>query len=329
MKLVKILMIGMLICMLWECARNEQVMRQKEFTSLLIDMHVTDGILSVYGEYTPDRDKKVYSYYNELFDKYGIDRAIFDSTMHYYNSKPEVFNKIYEVVVDSLNKRLTVYNRVMNDLKARDSVNYFPVPDTLVFTENTLSRKYTINNLNPGMYRFTTMVKFDTLKSGEYSRIEARFMTKGNRDTLKVREVRVSIDTVQRRYQWSQYIDSNYTRLEIVFLDSDNLKDLKSWEAKAWNTTLFNTYLAPRYVVNQQKTLPELKDGVGEEIIGQEDVYPYITLGTGPVFGYRENIDRRSWADFGKKRIDENPVLESEEDNEVRFISEPLERLER
>ena len=70
------------------------------FTALLIDMHTTDGILAEVGE-RRDGGRTDYMYYNALFEKYGITRADFDSCLNYYTRRPEIFQAIYDAVVDT------------------------------------------------------------------------------------------------------------------------------------------------------------------------------------------------------------------------------------
>jgi phospholipid/cholesterol/gamma-HCH transport system permease protein len=38
---------------------------------------------------------------------------------------------MYDVVIDSIHRQLTAIEKVLNELKSKDSVNYFPLVDTL------------------------------------------------------------------------------------------------------------------------------------------------------------------------------------------------------
>ena len=66
------------------CSRKKVPLDEKKFTALLIDLHRTDGTLSVARGLSGLNELKNYAYYNDLFRKYGITRAEFDSCMYYY-----------------------------------------------------------------------------------------------------------------------------------------------------------------------------------------------------------------------------------------------------
>ncbi|EDM34464.1 putative lipoprotein [Pedobacter sp. BAL39] len=72
-----------------------------EMSSVLIDIHVADGIIGNIP--TPDSAKKIASaYYNGIFKKYGIDSAKYVKSMNYYNRNPKVMDEIYTRVVVNL-----------------------------------------------------------------------------------------------------------------------------------------------------------------------------------------------------------------------------------
>lgn len=226
------------------CSRKKVPLNEEKFTSLLIDLHRTDGTLSVAGN-GGGNELKNYAYYNDVFNKYGITRADFDSCMYYYSARTALFNTMYDVVIDSLNKQLTAVDMVLRALKSNDSVNFFPVPDTLFFDDCCYTHiLLEIDSLEPGLYKFSTNLQFDTLDQGKNNRITSFFLSGDNQDTLKVRDVNVLSDTLVHTYQWSQYIDSTYNRLMIKFVNSDNLDKLKGRKGHAWKMELFRPYIS-------------------------------------------------------------------------------------
>ena len=82
-------------------------------------MSVYRGIGQGYNEL------KNYEYYNDVFRKYHIDKAEFDSCLYYYSAQTVLFSKMYDVVIDSIHRQLTAIEKVLNELKSKDSVNYF------------------------------------------------------------------------------------------------------------------------------------------------------------------------------------------------------------
>lgn len=225
------------------CSRKKVPLDEKKFTALLIDLHRTDGTLSVARGLSGLNELKNYAYYNDLFQKYGITRAEFDSCMFYYSANSEQFSKMYDVVIDSLNRQKTAVDLVLRELKSKDSLNLFPVPDTLVFDSCYTHIVVEIDSILPGQYKFSTMIQFDTLDKGKNNRITAFFVSRDDLDTLKVRNVAVMTDTIKHTYRWNQYVDSLYNRLVIKFVDADNLDKLKERKGRAWNMELYKPYI--------------------------------------------------------------------------------------
>lgn len=225
------------------CSRKKVPLDEKKFTALLIDLHRTDGTLSVARGLSGLNELKNYAYYNDLFRKYGIIRAEFDSCMYYYSANTELFSKMYDVVIDSLNRQMTAVDMILRELKSKDSVNYFPVPDTLVFDSCYTHIVVEIDSLLPGQYKFSTLVQFDTLDKGKNNRITSFFVSRDKQDTLKVRDVTVMTDTIMHTYRWTQYVDSTYDYLVIKFVDADNLDKLKDRKGRAWKMELFKPYI--------------------------------------------------------------------------------------
>ena len=159
--------LGSVLLIFIACSQKKVPLDQQQFTALLIDMHVADGTLAQTKGYSAENEKKNYAYYNSVFRKYGIDRAEFDSCMRYYSAQTALFSKLYDVVIDSLNKRLTDKNRVLNELRSRDSVNYFPRLDTIVLDTAHPVFTIVVDSLQAGLYRFATTIKFDTLDKGK------------------------------------------------------------------------------------------------------------------------------------------------------------------
>lgn len=245
---------------IYGCREKSMPLDEKQFTALLIDMHKVDGILAV------DRGRnynelKNYAYYNDLFRKYGITRAEFDTCMYYYSARTVPFSKMYDAIIDTLNRQLTTVDKVLNELKSKDSVNYFPVLDTLRL-DSVFS--ITLDSIVPGLYKFGTTIQFDSIPPGRSRRITSFFLSGDGKDTLKVRDITVNIDTLKRNYYWSQYADSTYSRLVITFLDTlpplklpkpvkgrktpsvkkEKEVKLELLGGKAWDTQLFRPYIS-------------------------------------------------------------------------------------
>ena len=84
---------------------------QKKFVNVLVDIHLADGIAMENMRMSDSFILDSASLYQSVFNKYGVTRAMFDSTMEYYASRPDEFQKIYNILTAKL-------KRMEDDLKA-------------------------------------------------------------------------------------------------------------------------------------------------------------------------------------------------------------------
>lgn len=260
-------------------------LNKDQFTALLIDMHMADGVLNVAN---PEHrgEKESYLYYNDLFKKYGITRSDFDSCLNYYSKNFSAFNRIYDAVIDTLNRRQTQKMRILSQFTKNDTVNLFAgytmvvtdtirpdstnpkapkkdsviheerlvMADTVHFDKRNQFVLVEVDSIVPGMYNFYTSLKWNRRILGRRTYIQSYFLSAGN-DTLKVRDISVSTyDSVRMRdYTWSHYVkDSIYTRLvvKIVASDIDKRAKIKTKEIDGWVT---KTRLNRVYVGDNRK----------------------------------------------------------------------------
>jgi hypothetical protein len=83
---------------------GDTLIPEKKFVSILADIHLADGIgmISVNNNDTFVYDSA--SLYGAVFQKYGVTRAMFDSTMLYYTARPGDFAEVYNEVMARLKK---------------------------------------------------------------------------------------------------------------------------------------------------------------------------------------------------------------------------------
>ena len=261
----------------YACQKPTVPLDTEQFCSLLIDLHKVDGTLAVNRGMRGNNELKNYAYYNDLFQKYGISREDFDSCMYYYSAQTNLFSEMYDFVVDSLNKELTLADKVLKDLRVNDSVNYFPrifLSDSLLSDTLRLDSvvTVTIDSIVPGLYKFSTTLQFDSISSNRTRYIVSYFVSEDDRDTLWARHISVGLDTIRRSYNWSQYADSLCSRLVIRYMDmlprherlnrsrnrtaksvkKEQPMDLKAFHGRAWNNQLFRPY-TPRETENRLK----------------------------------------------------------------------------
>ncbi|WP_320914764.1 DUF4296 domain-containing protein [Butyricimonas paravirosa] len=283
----RILWVILIIAAITACSKKVPLDKD-QFTSLLIDMHTTDGMLSVArGDIRTEKDN--YLYYNDLFEKYGITREDFDSCVTYYSLQSALFNKIYDVVIDTLSRRQTKIMREWKELTVNDTVNLFPgytmivadtirpdstqakvrkkdsivyetrvvKADTVYFDKRNQFVLVKLDSIVPGMYKFTSTIKLEKSDRGKRNFIQTYFLSADN-DTLKVPDQYVGVDTLRPyKKDWEFYVaDSSYTKLFMKIPKSDRdtrvkVKKLNDREGCVYKTEIFKTYVAP----NREKQL--------------------------------------------------------------------------
>ena len=153
---------------------------------------------------------------------------------------------MYDQIIDSLNKELSTAEIILRQLKANDSVEYFVIPDTIYYDWCYKYVDVEIDSLESGLYKFSTTFKFDSIDKGKNNKIEAWFLNEERTDTLRLRDVRVTNDTIKRVYSWQQYIDTTYSVLQMRYVVSDDIDKLESRSARSWDTHLYRPYISHR-----------------------------------------------------------------------------------
>jgi hypothetical protein len=103
-------------------SKKKYVIPEKELVDVLVDLHLADGMT----EYTNVAGFTDYyldsaSLYTAIFNKHGVTRAEFDSTLSYYSTRTERFQKIYE--------KAALKIRLMEQETTKEA---YPEPDTVL-----------------------------------------------------------------------------------------------------------------------------------------------------------------------------------------------------
>ncbi len=133
------------------------IISKSKMIRFLIDLHKTDGILKTYD--LTDKILTNYdsaSYYNYLLRKYKINYADFERSFKYYFSNPEKFKQMYEIVYDSIRRRMDYLDSMRQlELKKKNlwpGKQYYLIPFQ-DYAEDSIP--FRINNPKPGIYVLT------------------------------------------------------------------------------------------------------------------------------------------------------------------------------
>jgi hypothetical protein len=141
---------------------NKNLIPEKELISILIDIHITDGLLALPGiNYTYTVLDSITTYY-QVIEKHGYTKDAMDKTMKYYFIKsPKKLNKIYDIVLGKLSEMESRVEKQSYIEQARVSnlwrgKEYYASPSI----DNNDSTRIAITLTNQGFYKlvFTATV---------------------------------------------------------------------------------------------------------------------------------------------------------------------------
>ncbi len=86
---------------------NSYVLSPEKLEDVLVDLHLAEGLALQNSADFRNTDEKL-DLYNSVYEKYGIDKELLDSTLLYYSDDASVLSDVYEKVyqrIESLEKR--------------------------------------------------------------------------------------------------------------------------------------------------------------------------------------------------------------------------------
>lgn len=85
-----------------EPAVPKKYLPEKKMVDMLVDIHIVEG--AKVGRRIMSDTLLADVYFAKVYDKHGVSKDEFTRSFEYYSSKPAMMNKVYEKVLDSLNK---------------------------------------------------------------------------------------------------------------------------------------------------------------------------------------------------------------------------------
>lgn len=124
--------------LLFSCSKKEEktYLSKDDFTRLLYDIHLTDGVLTTKNIVNRGKEYRPSFYYNSIYKKYNITPDQFDSCVTFFTQNSALYEKIYERVIDSLNRMETQFRIALKDsLVVRDTVNLWKGSKRMFLTQ--------------------------------------------------------------------------------------------------------------------------------------------------------------------------------------------------
>jgi hypothetical protein len=84
--------------------KKKYLIDRKEMVNVLVDIHLANAVKGSPDFYKIIREYDSLDIYTVIFNKYGIEKAQFDSSIAYYSRNPEILIPIYDEVIMRLNQ---------------------------------------------------------------------------------------------------------------------------------------------------------------------------------------------------------------------------------
>ncbi|MEA4937793.1 MAG: DUF4296 domain-containing protein [Paludibacter sp.] len=202
-----LLFVGILLHFFACSNRPDDVLSQSEMRKFLVDLHILEATLD---EHPPVNERERAYYYNALFLKHGITKAIFDSSLVYYTKNPKLFERVYTRVVKDLEDFKTDVHKGKYFPELPDSIKFNPaeseiwyLPVAFQISKDSTRRKlaFTIKNfslMTKDVYQLRFLIRVAPGDSSRnvYAALRIHYAD-GNVDSLTHKVYR---DSVLRRY---------------------------------------------------------------------------------------------------------------------------------
>jgi hypothetical protein len=109
-KLISIIFLSVLI--LQACGdditrfRKDRVIPEPALVDILVDIHLMDAITNGSGFYRKYEGIDSVDIYSNIFQKHGVSKADFDTTVAIYSRQPDLYLQVYDKVMLKLNLRI-------------------------------------------------------------------------------------------------------------------------------------------------------------------------------------------------------------------------------
>ncbi|MCK4699909.1 MAG: DUF4296 domain-containing protein, partial [Bacteroidales bacterium] len=158
--------ISLLFLFLYSCTQTEQKFKKselipaKDLVSVLYDLHLADGLLSLSEIRNDYNDMDSLGSYLSILASYGYSLEHLNNTIEHYSSDPETLNEIYEKVITQLTE-LEVEIKSSNLEKGISIPNLWEGKTSWKLPEDGKQNKLEFEVLvkNPGIYKIIVDIK--------------------------------------------------------------------------------------------------------------------------------------------------------------------------
>lgn len=104
--MIRIILMGMIILVVSGCGKNkppEGILSEKQMVNVMTELYVAEEKASRLS-IPYDSTRKIFPMFSaRAFEKAGVSDSLFRQSLNYYMQEPEKLERIYTILVDSLN----------------------------------------------------------------------------------------------------------------------------------------------------------------------------------------------------------------------------------
>lgn len=254
MNKVLLLTIATISVLLFSCSKekkNAPKLNEETFTKMLIDIHIADGTLTSQNIYRAGKNYRPSYYYNSIYEKYGVEPAEFDSCVAYYAHDTKNFTKIYDKVIDSLNRLETKYRIDIKNAKLeQDTINLWKRKDHWIVPKDGRPRfSFNIPVKQTGIYTVTADIRILKNDQTENPVMEAYFWkrdTTNGPQKVNFNPKIITKDSIFNTYTIQlEYPDTIYTELRGNLFKWDNKASAFTQAYEIKNIKIYNPEIKP------------------------------------------------------------------------------------
>jgi hypothetical protein len=153
----------LLTIIIFSCSgtKKKYIIPEKKMVPLLVDMHIADAVGLDYTLGQKQLRIDSAALYGWIFEKYGVTKMQFDSSISYYAKHPDRLNKIYEKVISSLSKLESEIKEAEEDVALKKRITIWQDKNNYMLPNdgrtNRISFSVPISGL--GEYTLTAQIK--------------------------------------------------------------------------------------------------------------------------------------------------------------------------
>jgi len=213
---------------------------------MLFDIHLTDGIMTSKNISNRGKEYRPSYYYNSIYKKYNITPDQFDSCVNFYTQNSALYEKIYERLIDSLNRMETQFRIAMKDsLVVCDTVNLWKGRKRIRLTsKHRKDLSFAIPVSENGIYTVRAMIKRFEDDQSEKPKLEVYFWkedTTQNGERIYFDEIPINRSKDFIKYETQlEYIDSTYKELRGSIISWSNVDSNFTQRIEVKDIMIFN-----------------------------------------------------------------------------------------